>query len=323
MEKIDLTDLELLEKTKTAAASEKEATLELLRYLVRVDERRAYATLACSSLFEYVHKILGYSEMQTSERVNSVRLMRAVPEVESKIESGSLSMSTASQVQRFLRTEKKVGNPVSDLATLEIIDSCAGHSKREVEKTLLGLSSEEAVLTVERVKAVSENLTELKFLITDSTHQKLEEIKNLMGNESLRVIFDQSLDVLLREIKKINGRETKSTFPGKEEVKTEAKTGTKTPSAKNVDESLFSSQKPFIRSRFIPIAMKRKVSARSGGQCEFVDQTTNERCNSRYCLEFDHYPVPFSLGGEHSENNLRHACKAHNLKFGMDLGLVK
>jgi hypothetical protein len=53
-------DSELLQKTEVVSKTEKEATLELLKYLVQVDERRAYAILACSSLFEYVNKILGY-----------------------------------------------------------------------------------------------------------------------------------------------------------------------------------------------------------------------------------------------------------------------
>jgi hypothetical protein len=44
-----LSDSELLIKTDAAAKNEKEATLDLLKYLVQVDERRAYATLACSS----------------------------------------------------------------------------------------------------------------------------------------------------------------------------------------------------------------------------------------------------------------------------------
>ena len=133
------TDEELLSLTKLASQNEKQATFELLKYLVQVDERRAYCRLSCSTLFEYVVKVLGYSESQATERVNSVRLIRTIPSVETKIESGELSLTTASQVQRFVRMEKKSGNPVSCIRVEEIVNACSGQSKREVEKTLLFL----------------------------------------------------------------------------------------------------------------------------------------------------------------------------------------
>jgi len=49
-----LPDLELLNQTAKAAASEKAATLKLLEYLCEVDLRKAYATKAFSSLFDYI-----------------------------------------------------------------------------------------------------------------------------------------------------------------------------------------------------------------------------------------------------------------------------
>ena len=165
------TDEELLILTKRASQKEKQSTFELLQYLIQVDERRAYATVSCSSLFEYVVKVLGYSESQAAERVNSVRLMRAIPEVEDKIKEGSLSMTTASQVQRHLRQEKKAGNPLNPAGTLELIESCAGQSKREVEKTLLSHASQEAAALQEKIREVTPELTELKFLVSESTFQ--------------------------------------------------------------------------------------------------------------------------------------------------------
>jgi hypothetical protein len=84
--------------------------------------------------------------------------MRAIPEVESKIESGELSMSTASQVHRFLRQEKKAGNPVDEVETLKIIEACEGHSKRDIEKKLFSFSSAEAIAAIESTKIVSDAL---------------------------------------------------------------------------------------------------------------------------------------------------------------------
>ena len=63
MNKKDLPDVVLLEKTYAASKTEKTATLDLLEYLVEVDARRLYATQSCSSLFDFVVRCLGYSRM--------------------------------------------------------------------------------------------------------------------------------------------------------------------------------------------------------------------------------------------------------------------
>ena len=306
------TDEKLLILTKRAAQKEKQSTLELLQYLIQVDERRAYATLSCSSLFEYVVKVLGYSESQAAERVNSVRLMRTIPEVEDKIKEGSLSMTTASQVQRHLRQEKKAGNPLNQTETLELIESCVGQSKREVEKTLLSQTSQEAKIMQEKIREVTPELTELKFLVSESTFQKLNEVKNLVGNESIQIIFDQALDALIEKSKKKKGRATAhatsqvtesvpATLPAKEKSK----------------KAKASSQE---RSRFISIHDKRFINQRAGDQCEHVDPITQIRCTSRYRLELDHIH-PFTLGGSNAASNLRLLCRAHNLKAAMEAGL--
>jgi hypothetical protein len=243
--------------------------------------------------------------MQTSERVNSVRLMRSVPEVEAKMNSGNLSMSTASQVHRFLRQEKKVGHSVSEAETLKIVESCEGKSKREVEKALFSMASEEVHASAERTKVVSDCLTEVKFLIPESTFKKLEEVKNLIGNDSLKDIFDRALDALLNQNKKKKGMVSETTFPGKESIKTRLNPFPGTPNDPTPLQ---------IRKRFIPIAIKRIVSQRSGNQCEFVDLKTNKRCDSKHKLQFDHFPLPFAFGGTHTSANLRHACFQHNQK---------
>jgi hypothetical protein len=337
-----LSDSELLVKTQIAAKTEKTATFELLKYLVEVDERRAYATLACSTLFEYVTKILGYSEMQASERINSVRLMRAIPEVKSKIESGDLSMSTASQVQRFLRQEKKTGNAILKSEALHIVNTCAHQSKREVEKTLFSLASTEAKVSAERIKEVSEEYTELKFLISESTFSKLAETKNLIGNESLKDIFDLALDALLTQIKKKKGMKTKPKtecephsghHSGHPDPNSNPNSNAN-PKLNPVPEPIFGTKVNFTlkstfpgkltagtSSRFISIRVKRKVHERSNNQCEFVDPQTKVRCTSRHRLQFDHYPIPFAKGGNNHEENIRHLCFQHNQKSAMRAGL--
>ena len=135
-----LNDTELLNLTLHAAKTEKGATLALLDYLVEIDTRRLYATVnACSSLFNYLVKELGFSHPAASERVNTVRLIRAVPPVKEHLKTGNLTLTSAAQIQHFVNAEEKVypkGRAVTAEKKHEVVEACLGKSKREVEKTL-------------------------------------------------------------------------------------------------------------------------------------------------------------------------------------------
>jgi len=59
----------------------------------------------------------------------------------------------------------------------------------------------------------------------------------------------------------------------------------------------------------VPVAVRDEVTLRDGGQCTLV-------CDSRRCaetkgLQIDHVR-PFARGGDHSLENMRLLCPAHN-----------
>jgi 5-methylcytosine-specific restriction endonuclease McrA len=61
----------------------------------------------------------------------------------------------------------------------------------------------------------------------------------------------------------------------------------------------------------IPAVVRREVWARDGGCCAYV-APDGRRCKSRWKLEIDHIH-PAALGGTPTVDNLRLACRAHNL----------
>jgi hypothetical protein len=304
-----LKDHELLNFAAKAAAKEKEATFALLEYLVEIDIRMLYAAKAYSSLFEYIVRELGMSEPAAAERVNTIRLMRAVPAVKTHLEAGRLSLTTAAQIQRFVKAEEKVSEEkLNSSEKIAVIDACLGSSKREVEKILLGQQSEAAKInTSEKIKSITFDRTELKFTVNENTLQKIEQIKSLTGESSLETLFDRGLDLLIVQEQKKRGREKAGKNFASEQTLTSAvdsheiKRENKTQPAELTEK-----QK---NSRFIPIELKRFVFARSKGRCEFVEARTGNRCESRFRLQIDHV-FPFALGGKTEASNLRN--------FGLD-----
>ncbi|ABS25540.1 HNH endonuclease [Anaeromyxobacter sp. Fw109-5] len=61
----------------------------------------------------------------------------------------------------------------------------------------------------------------------------------------------------------------------------------------------------------IPAIVRREVWKRDGGRCAWV-APDGRRCDSRWQLELDHIH-PQALGGPSTVENLRVACKSHNL----------
>jgi len=62
--------------------------------------------------------------------------------------------------------------------------------------------------------------------------------------------------------------------------------------------------------RSIPLAVKKQVWERDGGQCTFVSDS-GHRCDARRFLQFDHIK-PVGKDGEPTVPNLRLRCHAHN-----------
>src|SRR5580700_10207076 len=108
-----LSSSELLERTKSLVADERRVSSDVLLHLREIERRRLFAEAGFSSLFAYCVEELKYSEGAAYRRINAMRLLRECPEVEESIRDGSLSVSSASEVQRFVnqkpcsREEKK------------------------------------------------------------------------------------------------------------------------------------------------------------------------------------------------------------------------
>ena len=64
-------------------------------------------------------------------------------------------------------------------------------------------------------------------------------------------------------------------------------------------------------SRHISPATRDKVYNRDGGKCTYVG-SNGKRCNSTWDVEIHHDETAFAHGGDHSVNNLRLLCAAHN-----------
>lgn len=102
----NLSNETLLSQTKLYVQKEREMTLQVLHHLKEVERRRLFASLGYSSLFDYVTRELGYCAASACRRIDAMRLLKEMPELEVKIQEGALTLSTVARAQSFSKKRK-------------------------------------------------------------------------------------------------------------------------------------------------------------------------------------------------------------------------
>lgn len=197
-----LSDSELNSQTQHMARREKAATLELLEHLLEVERRGLALRLGFGSVFEYVHRGLGYSEGAAGERVAAMRLLGRVPEAKEKLITQKLTLTTAAKVQTFVRAlEKTERRRVEAIETLQLVAEVAGKSKREVEKLFLE-KAPGAAIPKERVREVSVGLSEIKLVVNAEFVALLDEAKTLLSASSQTEVIERALRAMVAQKRK-------------------------------------------------------------------------------------------------------------------------
>lgn len=341
-----LKDQELLSQTKEAVKSERLALTQVLHHLKEVERRKLFCDLGHQSLFEYCIKDLGYSNGQAGRRIQAMRLLKEIPEIESKIEKGSLNLSHLSQVQSHFREKQKtIANSTLSSAVKkesyfslklekkDLLKKVEGTSTRESEKIILKTLPPQT-LPKEKERVISEEHTEVRFIMTEDLKNQINEIKALLGPKALNMNFAELISYMANEtahslkIKKFGKKRTNLKTTKATKTNTEAPRSSQQPSGskairkrmnssphtirdltphdsinKTYQSSAKSSPAPELSAsknmRYISRGIKDFVWHRDKGQCQ--------KCCSRLNINFDHIK-PVALGGESTPDNLRLLC---------------
>ena len=287
----------------------------VLTHLQEIERRKLYADLKYGSLFDYAVRELGYSEAAASRRIQAMRLIREIPEMALKIESGALNLSNVCQAQSFFRDMKKA-EPAAALTKdqkTEVLAQLEDKSTREGQRILLSMSPPQ-VLPRERERVVSEDHIEMRFVVTRQMKLELEKVRSLLGPRGGKL----SLAELISEMAKLSAerlhekkfgktRAAQDRLAGAHPITTETKVSDlpKPPVSKTRPDV---GANPNFRTRYIAPAVKHEVWHRAGGKCA--------RCSSTKGLQFDHIR-PFALGGDSSLANIQLLCGSCNMRRGI------
>jgi hypothetical protein len=275
-----------------------------------------------------VHE-LKYSEAAAMRRIEAMRLISEIPEVADKIESGDLSLSNVCQVQTFFRDVKKAQPEVamSKSEKLEVIAQLEEKSAREGQKILFAMSPPEA-LPKERERMVSEEHTQVTFLMNQQLRKKLDQVRALLGPKGVQLslaeliveMADLSVERLTEkrfgkrrvEMARRNLEEAKAPISDADEITSDVgnDSGTdeipRVAGAQTILDGVGINSR--IRTRHIPRSVRHAVWLAAGGKCT--------SCGSHHKLQYDHIK-PFALGGDSNPENIQLLCASCNLRRGI------
>ncbi len=198
----------LITDLKDLVAQEREMLLEILRYLKEVENRQLYLKMSYPSLFTFLTEALSYSEGAAQRRIQAMRLMKALPEVEPKIESGEISLSVASQMQGFIQREDKKRKIekaplLRPTEKLKLLNQLEGTSSRECERQLVKISPE-AAMPPEKTKPLSESKTLIQFVANSELLNKIQRLKSLTSYSNpegkYEVLFNKLTELALDKL---------------------------------------------------------------------------------------------------------------------------
>lgn len=292
---------ELVRSTKLLVQEERRIQVKFLLHLKEIESRRLFLDLGYSSLFDFVTKELGYSESSGYRRIQAMRLMKSVPEIEQKINNGSFSLTAAAQVQTFIKQEEKQNGRISKAAAEELIIMVENKSSRQIEKHLLSLKPAHSI-TSEKIRQLTETHTEIKLVVPEELKQKLDQLKLLLSHVNPEMSYQDLFSYLAdKAIVQLNPEYKKGAVKKK--------------LAKNQNANNESLPTPEVenekRTRYISAHVRATIWKRANGCCSFVSPVTGKSCGSKFQLQLDHIH-PFALGGKTKVENLRLLCAQHN-----------
>jgi hypothetical protein len=118
-----LSNDELLSEVKRLAASERQATADLIRSLAEVEARRLHLALGCSSMFGYCTQLLHLSEHAAYARIAAARASTRFPIVMDLLIEGAITLTTVTLLGRHLTADNHAA----------LLESARHKSKADVE----------------------------------------------------------------------------------------------------------------------------------------------------------------------------------------------
>jgi hypothetical protein len=301
----NLSDQMLMQKTDLLVKEEREALTNLLHHFREIERRRLYCDYKYSSLHKMLVGYYGYSDDEAYRRTSAMKLLKELPEVEEKINSGELSLSHLGLAQSFFQKEAKFQQAeISKDMKLEILSKISEQPLREAQRIVLSQSLAPEEHRPDKITVISEEKNEYRFTANKELEIKISEVKGLLAHKYPALSMAELLDVLCDLGIETLKSEKAALKSEKVSLKKEKTATSRKPCDTKVHKEMKVSQTLSLLDDNKSLAqVEREVWQESQYKCC--------NCGSQYALEMDHC-LAQARGGTNAKENLRILCRACN-----------
>lgn len=287
-------------RLKTLISQERELLHDILLTIKEIDTRKYFLDLGFPSLFEYLTKFMGYSAGAAQRRIDAARLLKDVPSLAEKIQTGEIHLNQIAVMQKAIRQSHREGKNVSRNQKQQLIETISEKNHWQTEQ-LIAKSLDLEVLVQAKQTHQANKSVRVELTLSKEQFEKLQKAKELLSH----VVPTGDLVSLLEYLSdKVIQQKTKDLLKVPRRIDA-VKESTSTVEVKAIAEKQFQKL-----NRYIPARIKKELQAEQSC-CQYVDTTTNRKCKSKWQLQIDHIQ-PIWAGGGHNKENLRLLCGAHN-----------
>ncbi len=319
-----LSNPELLERFNKLVRTERKITHLVLECIAEIDRRKLYSQKAYSSLFDYLVNEFGYSPSAANRRIASARLLREVPEMAEKIESGALNLSQLAKVHQAISTVQKTENRKVEVTEKRELLEKIENTTQDKTELILAQELNLPVEVIDRAKIHRDESVTLTISLSKEQMELLKKVGDLISHAVPEKKWAQVLTYLAqkelyRRTKKKELTRHLETQQGHPEAKPKDLSKRSFASLRMIrsardgnsaQKSTSATEVKNLKNRpAIPTAT-RKTLLHADAKCEFKSPQ-GKSCDSRHYLQIDHIKS-VSRGGGNELENLQVLCGAHN-----------
>lgn len=285
-----LSNTELLSRFGKLVQTERKITHLVLECIAEIDARKLYLEKAYPSIYEFMVQEFGYSSSAALRRIESARLLREVPEVAAKIESGAINLSQLSKVQQALRTVQKIEDRKLDVQEKRDLLSRIEYTTQQQTEAILSQALSLPVIADEKQRTHHDESVTLTITFSKEQMELLNQVQDLIAHAEPEKKWSEVVTYLAR--KELQSRT-------------------------NVRENkLLSTKAPVLSPR------TKKIVLNKNRCCQYKDSKTGKICGGTRFLQVDHRHSVWA-GGSNDMGNLRILCAEHNrLKYRKESGIL-
>ena len=294
-----LSDSELIAHFQDCMIDERERLVATLESIVEMDRRKLF--FHYSSLKSYLVGEHGMDESQAERKIRAARMLKRFPGMKDRLESGKLNLTLMELAQGCAHREK-----LSDDELWELCQAISGMRTRAARREIAGLYPETSTVPKDRIRPISEELSEVRFTATEELLDKLQEIRGLLAHSHPGMTLGELIDILATEYRERHHPEEKARRAEERQKASESVESPTAPRAIRVNPSTTEKRVP-------PRPMVHALTRETGYVCSYVDPVSLKPCHSTHALQIDHR-LPWSRGGKTELSNLRYLCRNHHAR---------